>query len=132
MEVLAWSLHLTPERAATHHASRVEFGELLDRSQILTLHVPLNDGTRGLIKADELRRLGASSYLINTSRGPIVDRDALVQALHAGTIADAGLDVSMWSRYLMTIPCFPHRVRCSAHTRASCPSDHFASPMPGR
>ena len=82
-----------PKKAAAHHATRVEFGELLDRSQILTLHVPLNDGTRGMIGSDELHRLGAGSYLINTSRGPIVDQDALVQALHAGTIAGAGLDV---------------------------------------
>jgi len=93
MEVLAWSPHLTPERAAEHHATCVEFGDLLDRSQILTLHVPLNDGSRGLIGSSELRRLGAGSYLINTSRGQIVDQDALVRALHAGTIAGAGLDV---------------------------------------
>ncbi|HWI01766.1 MAG TPA: D-2-hydroxyacid dehydrogenase family protein [Propionibacteriaceae bacterium] len=93
MEVLAWSPHLTPQRAATHQATCVDFGELLDRSRILTLHVPLNDGSRGLIGSDELRRLGTSSYLINTSRGPIVEQDALVQALHAGTIAGAGLDV---------------------------------------
>ena len=93
MEVLAWSPHLTPERAAAHHATCVEFGELLDRSRILTVHVPLNDGSRGLIGSDELDRLGAQSYLINTSRGPIVDQDALVHALHNGTIAGAGLDV---------------------------------------
>ncbi len=93
LEVLAWSPHLTPERAAAHHATRVEFGELLDRSQILTVHVPLNDGTRGLIGPEELERLGVEGYLINTSRGPIVDQAALVHALHAGTIAGAGLDV---------------------------------------
>ena len=57
------------------------------------MHVPLNDGSRGLIGSAELNRLGAKGYLINTSRGPIVDQDALVQALHAGTIAGAGLDV---------------------------------------
>jgi phosphoglycerate dehydrogenase-like enzyme len=93
MEVVAWSPHLTPEKAAAHHATRVEFDELLERSHILTLHVPLNDGTRGLIGSAELRRLGISSYLINTSRGAVVDRDALVHALHAGIIAGAGLDV---------------------------------------
>ena len=93
MEVLAWSPQLTPPKAAAHHATRVEFEELLDRSQILTLHVPLNDGSRGMIGSDELRRLGDGSYLINTSRGPIVNQDALVEALHAGTIAGAGLDV---------------------------------------
>ena len=59
----------------------------------LKLHVPLSDGSRGLIGSAELRRLGASSYLINTSQGPIVDQEALVEALHAGTIAGAGLDV---------------------------------------
>ena len=93
MEVLAWSPHLTPEKAAEYHATRVEFGELLERSQILTLHVPLNDSSRSMIGSSELRQLGAGSYLINTSRGPIVDQDALVHALHTGTIAGAGIDV---------------------------------------
>ena len=55
--------------------------------------MPLNDGTRGLIGLEELGRLGARSYLINTSRGPIIDQDALVHALHNGTIAGAGLEV---------------------------------------
>ena len=93
MEVLAWSRHLTPEQAAEKHATRVELDELLERSQVVTIHVPLNDSSRGLIGSAELRRLGADSYLINTSRGPIVDQDALVQALHAGVIAGAGIDV---------------------------------------
>ena len=93
MEVIAWSPHLTPEKAAAHHATSVEFGELLERSNIVTVHVPLNDGSRGLIGSAELNRLGDKGYLINTSRGPIVDQDALVHALHAGTIAGAGLDV---------------------------------------
>ncbi len=93
MEVLAWSRHLTPEKATAHHATSVDFDELLERSHILTLHVPLTDGSRGLVGAAELARLGSRGYLINTSRGPIVDQDALVDALHAGTIAGAGLDV---------------------------------------
>lgn len=93
MEVLAWSRHLTAEQAAAHQATSVEFGELLERSDILTVHIPLNDGSRGLIGAAELDALGSRGYLINTSRGPIVDQDALVDALQAGTIAGAGLDV---------------------------------------
>ena len=93
MEVLAWSPHLTPERAAESHATRVDLAELLERSQIVTLHVPLNDSSRGLLGAAELRQLGAGSYLINTSRGPIVNQDALVHALHTGIIAGAGIDV---------------------------------------
>ena len=93
MDVVAWSPHLTTEKAAAHHATRVEFDELFERSDVLSVHVPLNDGSRGLIGSAELNRMGAASYLINTSRGPIVDQDALVQALHAGTIAGVGLDV---------------------------------------
>ena len=93
MDVLAWSRHLTPDRAAPHHAASVGFEDLLERSDIVTVHVPLNDGTRGLIGPAELRRIGADGYLINTSRGPIVAQDALIEALHAGTIAGAGLDV---------------------------------------
>ena len=72
MDVVAWSPHLTQEKAAAHHAARVE---LLERSGIVTVHVPLNDGNRGLIGSAELNRIGAGSYLINTSRKPIVDQD---------------------------------------------------------
>lgn len=93
MEVLAWSRHLTSGQAATHHATRVEFAELFERSDIVSLHIPLSEGSRGLVGAAELAALGPEGYLINTSRGPIVDQDALVEALHAGTIAGAGLDV---------------------------------------
>ena len=132
MEVLAWSPHLTPERAAEHHATRVEFGELLDRSQILTLHVPLNDGSRGLIGSAELRRLGASGYLINTSRGPIVDQDALVRRSTPAPSLAPGLMCSRWSRFRGTIRCCSRLARSSARTRASCLSGPCASPMPGR
>ncbi len=93
MDIVAWSPHLTAEKAAAHHATHVEFGELFERSDVLSVHVPLNDGSRGLIGAAELRRLGDRGYLINTSRGPIVEQDALVDALRAGVIAGAGLDV---------------------------------------
>ena len=93
MEVLAWSPHLTPEKAAANRVVGVGFEELLERSNIVSLHVPLNDGSRGLIGSAELRRLGSEGYLVNTSRGPIVDQDALVEALQAGIIAGAALDV---------------------------------------
>lgn len=93
MTVLAWSPHLTDEKAAASHAVRTDLDRLLQASDIVTVHVPLNDDSRGLIASRELDLLGPTSYLINTSRGPIVDQDALVQALHAGTIAGAGLDV---------------------------------------
>ena len=71
-----------------------ELGELLERSDFVTLHCPLTPATRGLINEDALRRMKPTSYLVNTARGPIVDTDALAQALHAGELAGASLDVT--------------------------------------
>jgi phosphoglycerate dehydrogenase-like enzyme len=93
MRVLAWSRHLTPERAAEHGAEAVDRDELLAESDVVTLHLPLSAGTRGLIGAAELARMKPTALLVNTSRGPIVDEDALLAALHGGTIAGAALDV---------------------------------------
>ena len=72
---------------------RVSLDELLERSDIVTLHVPLNDQTRHLIGAAELARMKSSAVLINTCRGPVVDEGALIQALKTGAIRAAGLDV---------------------------------------
>jgi len=93
MEVLAWSQNLTAERAAEVGAARVDRDELLARSDVVTIHLVLSDRTRGLIGARGLSRMKRTAYLVNTSRGPIVDEAALVRALREGTIAGAGLDV---------------------------------------
>jgi phosphoglycerate dehydrogenase-like enzyme len=93
MEVLAWSQNLTAERAKEVGATLVTKDELLARSDIVSIHLVLGERTRGLIGANELALMKRSAYLINTSRGPIVDEVALVRALGDGTIAGAGLDV---------------------------------------
>jgi phosphoglycerate dehydrogenase-like enzyme len=93
MKVLAWSQNLTAERAAECGAELVTKRELFERSDIVTVHLKLSERTTGIIGAAELEALGSRGYLVNTSRGPIVDEAALVAALHAGTIAGAGLDV---------------------------------------
>ena len=67
---------------------------LLERADVVTLHCPLTDQTRGLIGEAELRAMGPEAYLVNTARGPVVDTDALVRALAEGWIAGAGLDVT--------------------------------------
>ena len=67
--------------------------ELLERSDIVSLHIPLSESTHHLIGAAELARMKPTSVLINTARGPVVDEDALVDALESGTIYSAGLDV---------------------------------------
>lgn len=93
MEVLAWSQNLTAERAALVGASLTTKDELLARSDFVSIHLVLGERTRGLIGARELGLMKRSAYLVNTSRGPIVDEAALIRALQDGTIAGAGLDV---------------------------------------
>jgi phosphoglycerate dehydrogenase-like enzyme len=93
MKLIAWSQNMTAERAAECGAELVGKQELFERSDIVTVHLKLSERTTGIISAAELAALGPSGYLVNTSRGPIVDESALVAALHAGTIAGAGLDV---------------------------------------
>jgi glyoxylate reductase len=70
-----------------------ELGELLERSDVVTLHTPLLPETRHLIDAEALRRMKPTAYLVNAARGPIIDEAALVDALRSGEIAGAGLDV---------------------------------------
>ena len=69
------------------------FEEVLTEADFLSLHVPLSEATRHLIGSRELARMKSTAFLINTSRGPVVDEAALLDALRAGTIAGAGLDV---------------------------------------
>ena len=71
----------------------LELDTVLARSDIVSLHLPLTDETRGIIGTDVLARMKPTAILINTSRGPLVDLDALAAALKGGTIGAAGLDV---------------------------------------
>jgi phosphoglycerate dehydrogenase-like enzyme len=93
MDVIAWSEHLTDERAAAVGARRVSKGELLSAADVLSIHLVLSDRTRGLFQAADLAMMKPTAVLVNTSRGPIVAEDALVEALRRRTIAGAGLDV---------------------------------------
>ena len=93
MNVIAWSQNLTAERSADCGAALVSKDELLAESDFLTLHLILSRRTRGLVGERELAMMKPSAYLINTSRGPIVDESALIAALRARSIAGAGLDV---------------------------------------
>ncbi|GAA2635724.1 D-2-hydroxyacid dehydrogenase family protein [Streptomyces axinellae] len=94
MQVLAWSQNLTQERAEEAGAERAaSLRELLETADFVSVHLALSDRTRGLLGADELAAMKPSAYLVNTSRAAIVDQDALLAALHAGTIAGAAVDV---------------------------------------
>lgn len=94
MEVVAWSQNLTEERTrevGTALAASKE--ELLEAADFVSVHLALSERTRGLVGAAELALMRPTAYLVNTSRAAIVDQDALLAALHAGTIAGAGIDV---------------------------------------
>jgi phosphoglycerate dehydrogenase-like enzyme len=93
MEVLAWSQNLDGGRARSLGAEPVTKEELLRRSDVVTIHLRLSERTRGLVGAAELAAMKPTAYLVNTSRGPIVDEAALLAALESGAIAGAGLDV---------------------------------------
>jgi phosphoglycerate dehydrogenase-like enzyme len=93
MDVMAWSQNLTAPDAERVGATLVGKDELLARSDVVTIHLKLSERTRGLIGREELALMRPTSYLINTSRGPIVDEAALVDALTSRRIAGAGLDV---------------------------------------
>jgi phosphoglycerate dehydrogenase-like enzyme len=93
MRVIAWSPNLTAERALPHDVRAVAKEELFGEADIITVHMPLSDRSRGLVGKPEFARMKPTAYLINTSRGPIVDEQALVTALRERRIAGAGLDV---------------------------------------
>jgi phosphoglycerate dehydrogenase-like enzyme len=93
MKVIAWSQNLTPDKCREAGVNYAAKDELFRQSDFITIHVVLSARTRGLIGAAELALMKPTAYLINTSRGPIVDEAALIAALRGGKIAGAGLDV---------------------------------------
>jgi len=93
MNLISWSPNLTAERAAAAGATLVSKDELLSRSDVLTIHLVLSRSTMGLVGAADLARMKPSAFLVNTSRGPIVDEEALFKTLQQRKIAGAGIDV---------------------------------------
>jgi phosphoglycerate dehydrogenase-like enzyme len=93
MEVVAWSQNLTADRAREVGVPAVSKDELFTGSDVVTVHLVLGDRTRGLVAEPEFAKMKPTAFLINTSRGPIVDTTALVSALNQGRIAGAGIDV---------------------------------------
>lgn len=93
MDVVAWSQNLSAERCATVGVRLVDKASLFEMSDVLSVHLQLSERTHGLVGADDLARMKATAFFINTSRGPIVDERALIDALRNQRIAGAGLDV---------------------------------------
>ncbi len=92
MNVIAWSQNLTKEKCDEAGVGYATREELFAKADIVSIHVVLSKRTRGLITKDDLARMKPTAYLVNAARGPIVDEDALFEALQKKKIAGAGLD----------------------------------------
>src|SRR4029078_5488199 len=93
MKVIAWSQNLTPEKCKEAGVEYASKDDLFRNADVITIHLVLSDRSRGLVTAKELGLMKKTAYLVNTSRGPIVDEKALIDALNKKQIAVAGLDV---------------------------------------
>ncbi|MFF1967511.1 D-2-hydroxyacid dehydrogenase family protein [Streptomyces sp. NPDC058232] len=93
MTTIAWSQNLTAQKAAEHGVRAVTKEQLFAESDVLSIHLVLSERTRGLVGAAELRSMKPSAILVNTSRGPIVDEDALIETLREKRIRAAAIDV---------------------------------------
>jgi phosphoglycerate dehydrogenase-like enzyme len=93
MDVVAWSTNLDPAAADAAGVRAVGKEELFATSDVVTVHYKLSARSVGIVGRDDLASMKPTAFLINTSRGPLVDTDALLEALHAGRIGGAGLDV---------------------------------------
>ena len=93
MRVMVFDPYLNPERATELDVEQVDLDTLLEEADFVTLHVPLNDSTRGMIGADALKKMKKTARLVNCARGGVVDEAALSEALEKGEIASAALDV---------------------------------------
>lgn len=93
MNIIAWSQNLTEEKASAAGAKRVSKEDLFRQSDFITIHTQLSERTRGVVGTAEFSLMKPGAYLINTSRGPIVEEKALIAALRDKKIAGAGIDV---------------------------------------
>jgi phosphoglycerate dehydrogenase-like enzyme len=93
MKVIAWSQNLTPEKCAAAGVGHVSKEDLFRQADFITIHLVLSPRSRGLVGAKEFSLMKPSAYIINTSRGPIVDEAAMLAVLREKKIAGAGLDV---------------------------------------
>lgn len=120
-KVLAYS-RMAKQELVDAGVQYVSLDELLEQSDFVSLHVPLTDATRGLINADAIAKMKQGAVLLNTARGPVVDSEALAEALNAGKLAGAGIDV-----FEGEPPIAEDHPLCSAKNTVLTPHVAFAS-----
>jgi D-3-phosphoglycerate dehydrogenase len=106
VRALAYDPFLTAEQIAANGAEKAEFKELLASSDIISMHLPLTKDNEHMIDAEALALMKPTAFLINCSRGPLIDERALAEALRTGVIAGAGLDVTETDSYDADNPIF--------------------------
>lgn len=124
MNVLAYDVEPDQEFAEQEGFDYVSFEDLLERSDIISLHVPLNDKTRAMIGEEEFERMKDGVVLINTARGQIVDVEALLFALSSGKVAAAGLDVLPEEPAIREEAQLLHRIFRERHDLRTVLADH--------
>jgi D-3-phosphoglycerate dehydrogenase len=120
MEVLAYDPVMSPERAAQYGVTPVSLDELLERSHVISLHMPLLDSTRNVVNAARLANMRQGAFLINAARGALIDETALYEALESGHLAGAALDTFQVEPPTPDNPLLSHpKVICVPHLGAS-------------
>lgn len=119
MKVLAYDPYLTQERATEMGVQKAELEDIFENADFITLHTPLTDKTRGLIGSDNIAKMKKGVYIINCARGGLIDEDALKQALDAGHVAGAALDVYSVEPAKENVLFGHEKVVCTPHLGAS-------------
>ena len=119
MRVLAFDPFVTRERASALGVETVEMDELLAQSDVVTIHTTLNEASRGLLGAAQFARMKPTAYLVNCARGALVDEQALYDAVEAGTIAGAAIDVFSVEPAVGNILTTSERIVVTPHLAAS-------------
>ncbi len=130
MEVVAYDVHADEQLAKDEGFSYMGLEEVLARSDIVTLHVPYSQATHHLIDAERIRQMKKGAYLINTSRGGVVDTQALVVALQEGHLAGAGIDVFEEEDVIMDEVDFLVKGRAEGHDLKTVVANHVLLDMP--
>jgi phosphoglycerate dehydrogenase-like enzyme len=127
MKILVNQRRPTPELNLVAGVETVDLHELLERSDFVTLHVPITDETRGMLGPEELKRMKRTAYLINTARGGVIDEPALLNALDDGQIAGAALDVFLQEPAIDSALAQHDRVIATPHIAASTEDAQYAA-----